>query len=160
MTTKERGAERIVDGLLTLLDESRPRAAFFGLYEYRTLASGSTVDLEPTDTAIGLPALAGRSVQPTAMGERVTLRDGQIVIVAFINGDPSRARIVFGDSGNTAQAIQIDAGDVTDTDAVKLGNGLLRVLRDGDLVSFAGFGPSAITLAPGLVPPLCSKVKA
>jgi hypothetical protein len=131
--------------------------------EYRVVTqSGAYVELQIVKKSAGLPDTS-RVLSRPYPGYSPTYKLGSLVVVGFVQGDPSRPFIAWGpeDGSSTPPAVTIDA------DAIKLGAALGTVVREGDTVSIApgnGSGPVtgivSITLGLGTPTPEKSKVKA
>lgn len=68
---------------------------FLGVYEYSVQAADtSTVDIDPTDTTLGLPTLGKVPLRPSILGEVVEPDTGGRCLVMFVNGDPARPVVI------------------------------------------------------------------
>jgi hypothetical protein len=133
-----------------------------GSWEYRVLQQiGERLDLQPVRAATGLPYLT-RVRARLAPGYRVEHRPGSLVLVTFVDGDPSQPAVTNGDDpdapGWLPQAIYLEAegpidiaadGDVSvdaigtttvgeSSSVVSLGDGLQRIVTEGRKVTLAG----------------------
>jgi hypothetical protein len=94
--------DRIADSLLAIVREEIAKT-YPATYEYAIKGvhgtpPNVTIDCEPTDPAIGLPALTGISMQPGIAGITGIPAEGINCAVIFLNGSPTRPRIVGVDS--------------------------------------------------------------
>lgn len=68
-----------------------PRRDFRGSYEYRVVSQdGERLNLQPVRVASGMPDLARVPVRPGMAGLRAEVLDGELVVVTFLDVDPSR----------------------------------------------------------------------
>lgn len=89
---------RSIDSLRRLLDALDPRRAFRGTFEYRVVdQTGATLDLQPVRLSSGMPDLEGVPVR-YAPGVRASHALGSLVLVTFIDADPSRPVVIAGDA--------------------------------------------------------------
>lgn len=90
---------RRVAALSKLLDLLDPRRAFRAPVEYRVVGQdGDRFRLQPVRTALGYPDLARVPVRPGMAGHRADVQLGELVLVSFIEGDPSRPAITSHDA--------------------------------------------------------------
>lgn len=89
--------DRLWTAFRALVRAELPSLSFLGVYEYRVTATdgtastpASTVDCEPTDAALTLPAL---SKVPVRLPYGVTPPTGALCAVQFMNGDPSKPTV-------------------------------------------------------------------
>lgn len=145
----EAAALRAVEGLRLL-----------GLYEYRlVLLEGGLASLQPTSSALGLPVLRRVRWRPGLPGAVVEPALGSLLLVAFVNGDRARPRVV-GFEGSDGAAYVPGLLEL-DADAINLGAGAARVVRYGETVT-VGAETGPIVWVPGMAPPfdVQSKVSA
>lgn len=68
-----------------------PRVPYLGKYEFRVVAqSGMTLALQPVRASTGLHDLDGVPMRPGMAGLSAEVTPGSLVLVEFIEGDPSR----------------------------------------------------------------------
>lgn len=97
-----------------LFDALDPRRAYRTAYEYRVVSqSGERLNVQPVRVATGMPDLARVPVRPGMAGERATVTPGSRVVVAFLDGDPSRPYVSNHDEpGSTGwMPLELDFGD-------------------------------------------------
>lgn len=82
-----------------LLDAIDPRRLYRACYEYRVVTqSGDRLNLQPVRASSGMPDLAGVPVRPGMAGLRAMVTPGELVLVLFADGDPSRPQVVAHDA--------------------------------------------------------------
>lgn len=115
--------DRVFDAFAALERTEDPRRAFDRLSEFSVQAvssDGTTADVAPTDTTIGLPAIVRVALRlPFLTG---TIAVGQRVLVFFINGDPARPAILASDPVPKKSAL-----DATSSVTVGASAGLLQL---------------------------------
>lgn len=90
--------DRALHAFRELVRAVLPQLALLGVWEYRVDVGGaSSVVCSPVDPTLGLPGGVTAQIWPSVLGEQVTIATGQRVLVAFVNGDPSRAVALAGD---------------------------------------------------------------
>jgi hypothetical protein len=98
--------DRILLYLRQLIRAEFPRLTFLGIYEYAVqsvLSGGAAYAISPTDPSISLP---GSNNVPLRLScATATLAAGSLVLIMFVNGDPSRPFIVSGAPTPTNQTI-------------------------------------------------------
>jgi hypothetical protein len=88
-------ASRRAEALARLLAAHDPGARFRGVYEYRVVTqSGERLNLQPVRSRTLLPDLARVPVRAGVPGTKALHSPGSQVLVAFIDGDPSRPAVV------------------------------------------------------------------
>lgn len=86
---------RRVAALARLLAAHDPGARFRGVHEYRVVTqSGERLNLQPVRSRAALPDLARVPVRAGVPGVKATHAPGSAVLVAFLDGDPSRPAVV------------------------------------------------------------------
>ncbi len=133
-TTNERleAWAELVEGLF-------PELRYSGCFEFRVvLQHGERVDLQPARTGPGFGDLANVPIRPGTAGTRSDVALGELVLVQFVDRDPSRPAV-------TNHAAADDAGWMPMI--LELGGpGALGVVRLGDTVQagpFAGIATGA-----------------
>lgn len=119
-----------------LLDQLRPFDRYRGTWEYRVVSqSGDRLDLQPASSRFGLPDLRAVRTRPGVPGCKATHALGSLVLVAFVNCDPSRPCVVGFDDpespGFAPGALEL-VGEDDLLSATPSTNG--RVVRYGDTV--------------------------
>ena len=87
--------DRMMRGLRSIIRAEIPSETYSNIYEYAVealSADGSTADATPVDTTQSVPPDVRIPLQLNAM--TATLTVGSKCLVAFINGDPTRATIL------------------------------------------------------------------
>lgn len=86
---------RRVAALARLLAAHDPGARFRGAHEYRVVTqSGERLNLQPVRSRAALPDLARVPVRAGVPGVKAIHAPGSAVLVAFLDGDPSRPAVV------------------------------------------------------------------
>lgn len=139
-TNKE---DRLQDQIRNIIRDEMAAMGFAALVEYVVrAATPSAADLEVADPSTGWPSLLSVPMFPGLLGEKVTATVGAHAVVAFLNADPTKPRLMHLDGIPLLSTI--DA-----TTFVKIGMGLLPAARAGDLA--AGIFPVITTQAKTLV---------
>jgi hypothetical protein len=146
--------DRLYAPLRLLLQVEIPQFNYLGTYEYSVNSSnGQTVDASPVDTTIPLPSIANMPVMPSTMAEVVGgIKSGQLCLVQFVNGDPTRPEIVgFSEA---SQTVTLDASESIslgspNTISVPLAGGGAPVARVGDEITV--FMPATPVVVSGVL---------
>ena len=78
-----------------LIEQMRPFERYRGVWEYRVaFRSGDRLDLQAATSRFGLPDLRAVRVRPGVAGCKASVQLGSLVLVAFVNADPSRPCVV------------------------------------------------------------------
>lgn len=155
-----------------VLNETPPCHDFLALYRYRVVRMvASRAELQAVRKGAGLPDTLPVPIHPGMAGLAAALTPGALVLVAFIEGDPTQPIITHfatqEEPGFLPVSLVLDATAEVQIGAtageVKLGAALGTVVRYGDQVAIAGVQPAMGVLSfvpgpPGLPTP--SKVKA
>lgn len=102
--------DRIMAYVRMLVRAELPRLSFLGVYEYVVQgvgAGGATYDIVPTDNTISLPGSKGVPLRLSCA--TATLTQGSLVVLAFLNGDPSKPVLIGGAPKPTIQTIDASA---------------------------------------------------
>jgi len=150
-TTTERARpidNRIVRALRAAVREALPQLAYLPLARYRvvTVVAGRA-NLQAVDKTRGLPDLTLVRLAPGIPGATFTPGLGSVVLVAFVEGDPSQPLVVsYAPADDAAfQPTRMQLGDVGGL--VKLAGGMEPVALAGPLVSF---GAAVVDALKGL----------
>lgn len=120
------GTSRLNAAWKALFAQLDPDRAFRAVYEYRVVTlTGNRLNLQPVLVSTGMPTLQRVPIWPGVGGAKISPALGSSVIVAFINGDPSRPAVVG--------FIDADSSGFVPT-SVSLGGGTSPVARVNDTV--------------------------
>jgi hypothetical protein len=76
-----------------------PDQRYAGTFEFRVVTQeGERLNLQPVRTATGLPDLAGVPVRPGMAGLKAKVLPGSLVLVTFVDRDPSRPAVTSHDA--------------------------------------------------------------
>lgn len=82
----------------------------WGVYEFEVVSGDSAAcDLVPTDPSVGLPEMVEVPSWVSPQGELVTYAPGTRVLLAFVNGSPSRPVVVSSDASAPALEVALRA---------------------------------------------------
>lgn len=163
------GDDRLLEGFRALVRAEMARSTYAGCFEYSvSAATATTFDGRSTATT-ALPDLVGVPTRVGLAGAAFTPAVGSLVLVEFVNGDPTRPVVVSYDAQAPAGMAIDSTGTMTvgaSAGAVNMAAAAGTVLRSGDYVALAGVVVGAnphllLTLANiPVVDPDPSKVKA
>lgn len=142
-----------------LLDRLRPLDRYRGTWEYRVVSrSGERLNLQPGRASLPVPDLRVVKVTPGVAGCKADVAPGSMVLVSFINGDPTRPAVTsFDDPDSPGFAPdRLDLVGKDDT-LVSIPNAHGRVVRYGDPIVFGNPGPGTVEIS---VPSSLSRVRA
>ncbi len=154
------------------VNDAPPCHDFMAKYRYRVVRMvANRAELQAVRKRARLPDTLPVSIHPGMAGLSAVLTPGALVLVEFIEGDPTQPIVTHfatqDEAGFLPVALTLDATEEVrigaQAAAVSLGSGSAHVVRYGDTVSISGpnqvTGP--ITFTPGPPGPLTpSKVKA
>jgi len=125
---------RDLDAFRRVLDALDPRRAYRAAYEYRVVTQdGGALNLQPVRSSAGMPDLERVPVR-LAPGFEADHYLGSLVTVVFLDGDPSRPRVISGDDAGAPGWAPI-ATTIESTTTVDIGaSPRLGVARVGDAV--------------------------
>lgn len=105
---------RRLDAFRRIVDALDPWRAYRGIYEYRVVTqSGERLNLQPVRVATGLGDLERVPVRPGVSGVRATVLPGELVLVCFADGDPSRPQVISHDAADSPgyMPLALDLGE-------------------------------------------------
>lgn len=157
---------RLLDDLRAVVLACLPTSPFWVPRRFRVIemASDNRVKLQAVVKALGLPNVLPVSMSPGMAGVWAKLTPGVLVIVQFVDGDPSMPLITHFEGPDGAGFLPVEAtidavsvvaiGPTAST--VELGSGADvvadptgRFVRWGDSVVFPGPGIAVLAAAPG-----------
>ncbi len=142
---------RLIDAIMRIIRSEFPNYSYIGVYEYSIQSvdgdgdNNTTIDAEPTDTTLSLPAIQKLLLKPSIIGATAKPSVGKLCYIMFANGKPNKAICISCEG--IAQKIELDAEI-----SIKLAAGLLGVARVGDTVQA---GPYAGTITSGSTKVTC-----
>ncbi len=90
---------RMADAQRRIFEALFPRMKYAGGFEFRVVTqSGERLNLQPVRTATGLPSLSNVPVRPGMAGMKATVLPGSLVVVQFLDQDPSRPIVTNHDA--------------------------------------------------------------
>lgn len=90
---------RRLAAMMAIVRATFPRERYRGAYEFRVITqSGERFNLQPVRNAIGFDVLQNVPVRPGVAGTRGNVTPGELVVVQFLDGDPSRPVITNHDA--------------------------------------------------------------
>lgn len=90
---------RMADAQRRIIEALFPRIKYSGAFEFRVVTqSGDRLNLQPVRTATGLPSLSNVPVRPGMAGLKATVLPGSLVVVQFLDQDPSRPIVTNHDA--------------------------------------------------------------
>lgn len=93
---------RRLDAWRRIFEALDPRRIYRSVYEFRVSAqSGERLNLQPVRVASGMPDLENVPVRPGVAGVRATVTPGALVLVAFVDADPSRPVVIAHDDAES-----------------------------------------------------------
>jgi hypothetical protein len=125
-------ASRMLDALSRIVEALTARTRYHGKYEFRVVTqSGERLNLQPVRVANGLGDLTNVPVRPGVPGTRSNVQLGSLVLVEFVDRDPSRPVVTNFDAPDSPgwMPLTIELG----------GPGALGVARITDTVQAGAF---------------------
>lgn len=130
---------RLDDAQRRIFEAMFPSMRYAGKYEFRVVTQeGERVNLQPVRTATGLSDLRLVPIRPGMAGLKAKVTPGSLVLVEFVDMDPSRPVVTNHDAADSPgwMPLELDLG----------GPGALGVARIGDTVQA---GPYAGVITAG-----------
>jgi len=82
---------RLPEALRRIVETFTADHKFYASWEYRVVArNGERLELQPVRVSTGMPSLSYVRIRPGVAGGRAHPKLGSLVLVSFVNGDPSR----------------------------------------------------------------------
>ncbi len=111
--------ERLTGALRQLIREEIAAAGLFGLYSYSVLdATADSVTCTPLDATAGLPAVVSVPLRNGVAGLSAKPAPGADVVLAFVDGNPARPRVMGGHSPPSIARTVICYGDTVNVPGV------------------------------------------
>lgn len=130
-------SSRRVSALAQLVQQLFPDIRYRGVSEFRVVSQdGDRLNLQPVRASLGLPDLSRVAMRPGVAGSRNNVTDGTLVLVAFVNANPSRPVVVNFDSPD-------NPGWIPQT--VEFNTESVALLMTSDAFSVTSSGSSGIT---------------
>lgn len=136
--------DRLKAAISAVVRELFPNLRFYGAYAYRvSKGEDGKFSGKPERATAGLPDLVDVPIRgPTIGGQsRLKLTSGQSVVVMFVDGDPARPFLAFGDSESEPTESGLKATGklafVAGADELHTVSGLLKVNGASDFVALA-----------------------
>ncbi len=117
------GKARLSAALQKIVDALTPSLRYRGVYEFRVVTqTGDRLNLQPARVAPGLPDLSGVPVRPGVAGMKTSpAMLGSLVLVAFVDADPSRPVVIAHDAWDAPGFGTLPLGVARQTDTVLVG---------------------------------------
>jgi hypothetical protein len=115
--------DRRIAAFEAMIDALDPRRRYRGSYEFRVVTqSGHRLNLQPVRAASGLPDLENVPMRPGMAGLRATVQLGELVVVGFLDADPSRPFVFAHDDPNAPGYMPtlLELGDTPTLGVVRL----------------------------------------
>lgn len=125
--------DRLIAELRSLIREDFPSLTYLGVYEYAVQTDNAgTCDASPTNTTLPLPSI--NLIRETFPFATATLTVGDLILVAFVNGDPTRPTVISAPPSSAG----ITIGDSSPASAARVGDALTINNPAGLLGSVSG----------------------
>jgi hypothetical protein len=160
---------RRLDALARIVEALLPDLKYRGTYEFRVVTQeGERLNLQPVRAATGLPDLARVPVRPGMAGMRADVAPGSLVLVAFVDADPSRPAVVAHDApdapGWMPLALELGGpaalGVARTTDAIAAGTLAFVPGSGGASLTYNGIPVTAGTPITGAITGGSARIKA
>lgn len=97
-----RALDRRLRAMKKVFESLFPAMAYAATYEYRVeTQNGNRLHLQPARIACGMPSLENVPVRPGVAGFKASVALGELVLVAFADGDPSRPNVIAHDHADS-----------------------------------------------------------
>lgn len=106
-------SNRRLDAQRRIVEAMFPNMRYSGVHEFRVVTqSGERVNLQPVRTANGLPPLMNVPIRPGMAGLKAKVMPGSLVLVGFIDQDPSRPAVISHDAADSPgwMPLELDLG--------------------------------------------------
>lgn len=136
-----RRSSRQLSALTQIIRAVFPSLAYLGVWGYRVITqSGERLNLQPARVASGMPDLRSVPVRPGVAGAKSRVMLGELVLVCFEDGDPSRPQVFAHDAADSAGWMPL---------SIEFGTVALPVAYQGSAVVAGPFG-GVVTLGSTL----------
>lgn len=123
------GVSRRLEAFQRLFAALDPDRAYRAIYEYRVEGqTGKRLNLTPARKSTGMPSLLRVPVRPGVPGCDADYLPGMLVLVAFVDGDPSRPAVVGFEEARGGNFVP---------DELRLAEGTAGAAREGDTISIS-----------------------
>jgi hypothetical protein len=152
-------ASRRRDALRRLVAAVAPSVRYAGVFEHRVISqTGDRLTLQPVRVSLGLPSGTYVRMRPGVPGVSADVLPGALVLVSFIDRDPSRPCVVAFDDPESPGHVPITVG-VNAASTIDLGAADGRVVREGDTITVGGAASGIVSITLGQGTPVAkSKV--
>lgn len=100
--------DRLTQALASVVSAFTSHTRYFAIYEYEVAEADETkVSARPTDKTLGLPECTDVPMVSATSGFKAKLTPGVKVLLAFVNGSPSRPVIVSSDASKPALEVTL-----------------------------------------------------
>ncbi len=141
---ERQGGSRHLDAFRRLLEALDPDRPFRATYEYRVEGSeGKRLNLTPVRKSTGMPSLLRVPVRPGVPGADADYLQGMLVLVTFVDADPSRPAVVGFEEARGSNFVP---------DKIRLANGTMGAARQGDTVAISAAQLNAAGAMAGVTP--------
>jgi len=136
-----RRSSRQLSALTQIVRAVFPSLAYLGVWGYRVVTqTGERLNLQPARVASGMPDLRSVPVRPGVAGAKSRVMLGELVLVCFEDGDPSRPQVFAHDAADSAGWMPL---------SIEFGEAALPIAYQGSPVVAGPFG-GTVTLGSTL----------
>ena len=142
---------RLASSVRNIIRNEFPNYTFQGVYEYAIQrVDGNFVDVDPTDTTLGLPHISHAELRPSILGETVAPTVGSLVIVAFVNGNGTRPVVLSVIGPDVSLSVSATSSVSVDAPQIAIGGSAVSV-NLGPLPQTLAHGPGTVAAFDALL---------